>query len=148
MSEAPERPEGTETQWQAPRGAAGEWLPPVAPGPQPGASAGPPGWRVSPKAIDLDPNAPSGPAPWVDPGNSIADVGLGLSVAGFGVLFIGLWPFAPPLAIAGTILAALGRRRFRSGETRHGRVQSEVGLTVGAATLAICVVLLVIALAS
>src|SRR3954464_13591288 len=84
-------------------GGGGEWLPPVPPGPPPGAppSDAPAGWRVSPKAIDLDPNAPGGPEPWADPGNSPAAEALGFSVAASGLVYYGLAIFGIPVAIAG-----------------------------------------------
>src|SRR4051794_21044333 len=118
---------------ESPPGAGGgEWLPPVPPGPPSGAPppTAPPGWRISPKAIDLDPNAPSGPEPWADPGNSVAAPGLGFSVAACGLLSYGLAIFAVPVAIAGTVLSAIGYRRLKQGETRKGRIESTVGLAV------------------
>src|SRR5919199_5341371 len=119
------RPEGG---YEPPSGGGGEWLPPVAPGPPPGAPppTAPPGWRISPKATELDPDAPSGPEPWADPGNSVAAPGLGLSVAACGLLFYGLAVFALPIAIAGSILSGIGYRRLKQGETRKGRVESSV----------------------
>jgi hypothetical protein len=136
--------------WQAPSGSAGgEWLPPVPPGPQPDAPPGaPPGWRVSPKATELDPDAPSGPEPWADPGNSVAAPGLGLSVAACGLLGWGLAIFAVPIAIAGTVLSAIGYRRLKQGETRKGRVESTVGLAVGVGTLLIAVVVVIVLVAT
>jgi hypothetical protein len=121
-----------------------DWLPPVPPGSTPGAPppSGPPGWRISPKAIDLDPDAPPGPEPWADPGNSVAGVALGLSVAAFGLLVVvppsGI--FALPIAIAGTVLSAIGRARIKRGETRHGRVEVAVGLAVGIGTLVLAAI--------
>jgi hypothetical protein len=124
----------------------------VSPGPAPGAPppGGPPGWRISPKAIDLDPNAPPGPEPWADAGNSVAGVGLGLSVAAFGMLVAipVLALFALPTAIAGTVLSAIGRARIKRGETRHGRVEVAVGLAVGIGTLVFAAVAVIVYLAT
>jgi len=119
---------------QSPSGG-GEWLPPVPPGPQPGP---PPGWRISPRAVDLAPDAHMGPEPWADPGNSVAGVALGLAVAAFGVLFfrvVGI--FALPLGIAAAVLGAIGRGRIKRGETRQGKVEVSIALTVGIATTVI-----------
>src|SRR4051795_10182070 len=137
MVEGREKPEGSGG-WQAPAESSGQWLPPVPPGPAPGPPPeAPSGWRRSPKAVDLDPNAPPGPEPWADPGNSVAGVALGMSVAAFGLLVVVpvLALFALPVAIAGTILSAIGRARIKRGETRHGRVEVAVGLAVGIGTL-------------
>jgi hypothetical protein len=106
----------------------------VPPGPQP---ATPPGWRISPRAVDLAPDASLGPEPWADPGNSVANVALGVSVAAFGLIFLRLGLFGLPLGILGTILAAIGRGRIKRGETRHGKVEVAVGLAVGIATTVI-----------
>ena len=129
-----------------------DWLPPVPPGPQPGAPppSAPPGWRISPKAVDLDPNAPAGPEPWADPGNSVAGVALGMSVAAFGLLALapGLGLFALPIAIAGTILSAIGRGRIKRGETRQGRVEVAVGLAVGIGTLVCAAAAVIVYLAT
>ena len=133
--------------WEPPPGSGpaqgeGGWLPPVPPGPPPGAPppGAPPGWRISPKAIDLDPNAPAGPEPWADPGNSVAGVGLGMSVAAFGLLVLGLGIFGLPVAIAGTVLSAVARGRINRGETRQGRVEAAVGLAVGVGTLVLAAI--------
>lgn len=107
-------------------------MPPVPPGPQPGP---PPGWRISPRAVDLDPDDPGGPPPWQDPGNSVAGVALGMSVAAFGTFFIGIGVVAFPLAVAGTVLSAIGRARIKRGETRQGKVEVGVGLAVGIVTM-------------
>jgi hypothetical protein len=115
-------------------------LPPVPPGPTPGP---PPGWRISPKAVDTDPADPGGPAPWEDPGNSVAGVALGVSVAAFGLLTFGGAVFALPLAIVGTVLSAVGRGRIKRAETRHGKVEVGVGLAVGIATLVLSAILVV-----
>jgi hypothetical protein len=143
------RPEGG---WEPPSGSTGggEWLPPVPAGPTPGTPppGAPPGWRISPKAIDLDPDAPPGPEPWADPGNSVAGVALGLSVAGFGLLCVGLGVFALPIAIAGTVLSAIGRARIKRGETRHGRVEVAVGLAVGIGTLVLAAIAVIAYLAT
>jgi hypothetical protein len=141
------RPEGGP---ESPSGGGGEWLPPVPPGPPPGTPppTAPPGWRISPKAIDLDPDAPSGPEPWADPGNSVAAPGLGFSVAASGLVYYGLAIFAIPVAIAGTVLSAIGYRRLRQGETRKGRIESTVGLVVGIGTLLIAVAVTIVLLAT
>jgi hypothetical protein len=138
------RPEGG---WEPPSGSGGEdWLPPVPPGPPPGAPppSSPPGWRISPKAIDLDPDAPPGPEPWADPGNSVAAPGLGFSVAASGILYYGFWVFAIPVAIAGTVLSAIGYGRLKRGETRKGRIETTVGLAVGIGSLIIAVVVAIV----
>jgi hypothetical protein len=142
MSES-NQPEGSGG-WQAPAESSGQWLPPVPPGPAPGPPPGAPsGWRRSPRAVDLDPNAPPGPEPWADPGNSVAGVALGLSVAAFGLFTFGLGLFTLPLAVAGTILSWIGRGRIKRGETRQGKVEVGVGLAVGVATVIIAVVIIV-----
>ena len=126
-------------------GGGGEWLPPVPPGPPPGAppSAAPPGWRVSPKAIDLDPKAPAGPEPWADPGNSPAAPGLGFSVAASGLVYYGIAIFAIPVAVAGTVLSAIAYRRLRAGDTRKGRIEATVGLAVGIGSLLIAIAVVI-----
>ena len=140
MTGTPERPDGG---YEPPAGAsAGDWLPPVAPGPPP-ASPGPPGWRISPRAVDLDPDAPPGPEPWADPGNSVAGAALGMSVAAFGLFVFGLGVFGLPLAIAGTILSLIGRGRIKHGETRQGKVEVAVGLAVGVATIVLVSIVIV-----
>jgi hypothetical protein len=128
--------------------AGGEWLPPVSPGPVGPPPRAPAGWRVSPRAVDLDPNAPPGPEPWADPGNSVAGMALGLSVAGFGVFCLGLGLFALPLAIAGSVLSWVGRGRIMRGETRQGKVEVAIGLVVGVATIVIIAVILIVYLAT
>jgi hypothetical protein len=136
MTERPERPEGG---FEPPSGAgSGGWLPPAPPGPAP---AAPPGWRVSPKATDMVPEAQSGPEPWADPGNSTADVGMGLSIAAFGVFWFA-GPLALPLAIAGTVCSLVGRGKVGRGETRKGRMQVEVGLAVGIGTIVLSLVVI------
>jgi hypothetical protein len=92
---------------------------------------------VSPKAVDLDPDAPPGPEPWQDSGNSVAATALGLSVAAFGLLTFGLVVVSLPLGIVGTILSWVGRARIARGETRKGKVEVNVGLAVGVATVLI-----------
>jgi hypothetical protein len=137
--EQPERPDAGGG-FEPPAGSSGgQWLPPVppaAPGAEPEAK---PEWRISPRAVDLDPDAPPGPEPWADPGNSVAAAALGLSVAAFGILFAGytLAFLSLPLAIAGTVLSWIGRGRIKRGETRQGKVEVGVGLAVGVATLLI-----------
>jgi hypothetical protein len=143
------RPEGG---FGPPSGAGdGDWLPPQPPGPPPGSPppAAPPGWRVSPKATDLDPDAPSGPEPWADPGNSTAAPGLGFSVAACGLVFSapGLAIFSIPIAIAGTVLSATAYRRLRSGETRKGRVEATVGLVVGVGAFLVALAVVIVAVA-
>jgi len=140
MGTTPERPEAGGG-FEPPSGSAGgDWLPPVPPGPQPGP---PPGWRISPKAVDLDPNDQGGPAPWEDPGNSVAGVALGMSVAAFGTFFVGAGVLAFPLGLVGTILSAIGRGRIQRGETRQGKVEVGVGLAVGVVTTVLGALLLV-----
>jgi hypothetical protein len=102
----------------------------------------PPGWRISPKAIDLDPEDQGGPAPWQDPGNSVAGVALGMSVVAFGSFFIGAWFLPFPLGLIGTILSAVGRGRIKRGETRQGRIEVDIGLLVGAVTTVLGALLL------
>ena len=119
-------------------------MPPVPPGPQPGP---PSGWRISPRAVDLAPDAHHGPEPWADPGNSVAGVALGLAVAAFGVLFFGvIGIFGLPLGIAATILGAIGRGRIKRGETRQGKVEVAVALAVGIATTVIVVAAVIVVL--
>ena len=120
---------------QSPSGG-GEWLPPVPPGPQPGP---PPGWRISPRAVDLAPDAHMGPEPWADPGNSVAGVALAARAAatGRGRFFRVVGIFALPLGIAATVLGAIGRSRIKRGETRQGKVEVSIALTVGIATTVI-----------
>jgi hypothetical protein len=140
MGTTPERPEAGGG-FEPPSGSAGgDWLPPVPPGPQPGP---PPGWRISPKAVDLDPNDQGGPAPWEDPGNSVAGVALGMSVAAFGTFFVGAGVLAFPLGLVGTILSVIGRDRIQRGETRQGKVEVGVGLAVGVVTTVLGALLLV-----
>jgi multisubunit Na+/H+ antiporter MnhB subunit len=98
---------------------------------------------VSPKAIELDPKDPGGPEPWADPGNSVAAPGLGFSVAASGLLSYGLAIFAIPVAVAGTILSAIGYRRLKQGETRRGRIESVVGLAVGVGSLLIAIAVVI-----
>ena len=82
-----------------------------------------------------------GPEPWADPGNSVAGVALGLAVAAFGALFFGVvGVFGLPLGVAATILGAIGRGRIKRGETRQGKVEVSVALTVGIATSVIVLV--------
>lgn len=141
----------TEDPREQPSGSGGsQWLPPVPPGPPSGAppSDAPPGWRVSPKAIDLDPNAQGGPEPWADPGNSPAAPGLGFSVAASGLVFYGLAIFGIPVAIAGTILSAIAYRRVKAGETRKGRIEATVGLTVGIGSLLIAIAVVIVMVAA
>jgi hypothetical protein len=92
--------------------------------------------------VDLAPDAHAGPEPWADPGNSVAGAALGVSVAAFGLFFIGLGILSLPLAIAGTALSAVGRGRIQRGETRQGKVEVGVGLAVGIATILIATVAL------
>src|SRR4051794_19225852 len=145
MAESPERPDGAGLPPAALPGAAGPggWLPPAPPGPPP--PGPPPGWRISPKATDIDPNAPPGPPAWADQGNTHATVALGLSAAAFGSLFFGvLAVVAPPLAVAGTIVALAARRRIQRGETRQGKPMIDVALAVGIATTLISLVVIVL----
>jgi hypothetical protein len=140
---APEetRPEGGEEPSSGPAGGS-EWLPPVPPGQPPGAP--PPGWRISPRAVDLAPDAQRGPEPWADPGNSAAAPGLGFSVAASGLVYYGLAIFAIPVAIAGTVLSAIAYHRLRAGETRTGRIESTVGLAVGIGSLLIAIAVAIV----
>jgi hypothetical protein len=86
-----------------------------------------------------------GPEPWADPGNSVAGVALGLAVAAFGVLFFGvIGVFGLPLGIAATILGAIGRGRIKRGVTRQGKVEVNVALSVGIATTAIVLIVLIV----
>jgi hypothetical protein len=145
MGEAPERPEAGGGFEPPPGAAGGGWLPPVPPGAQP---ARPPGWRISPRAVDLDPDAPSGPEPWSDPGNSVAGPALGVSVAAAGLLFFGVGIVSLPLAILGTILSAVGRGRIKRGETRQGKVEVGVGLAVGIGTIVISAIVVAVYIAT
>ena len=45
--------------------------------------------------------------------------------------------FALPLGIAATVLGAIGRGRIKRGETRRGKVEVSIALTVGIATTVI-----------
>jgi hypothetical protein len=126
---------------EAPRGPEEQqesgWLPPVAPGTQPGP---PPGWRVSPKATETGPDAARGPEPWADPGNPKANVALGLSVAGFGLLWLYFFFASLPVGLAGWILGVQARRKLRSGETRQGATVVDVAIWVGVATVLLSLV--------
>ena len=140
--QGPERPEaggGAEPPSGSAAGGGG-WLPPVPPGAQPGAG---PEWRISPRAVDLDPDAPAGPEPWADPGNSVAGAALGMSVAAFGLIFFGAGFLSLPLAIVGTVLSFVGRGRIKRGETSQGRIEVAVGLAVGIATLLIAAAIVI-----
>jgi hypothetical protein len=91
---------------------------------------------------------PAGPAPWADPGNSVAGPGLGFSVAASALVYFGLAIFAIPVAIAGTILSAIGYQRVRRGETRKGRIESVAGLAIGIGFLLIAVAIVIAVAAS
>lgn len=118
-------------------------MPPAPPGPPPGPPPGaPPGWRIAPKATETIPEAQHGPEPWADPGNSTADVGMGLGIAGFGLIWF-FWPVALPLGVAAVVLGAIGRGKIKRQETRKGRMQVEMALWVGGATIVVWVVLAV-----
>jgi hypothetical protein len=101
---------------------------------------------VSPKATDAAASAQPWPAPGADPGNSIANLGMWLSIAAFGLF----WFFATlalPVALGGTICAAIGRDKIRRGETRAGRMQVDVGLAVGIGTIVLSVALIGVVIA-
>jgi hypothetical protein len=143
MWEGAERPEVRGGEAGTPPPGGGNWLPPVAPSPVP---TGPPGWRISPKATDLAPDAQRGPEPWADPGNPGAGAAMGLSVAAFGLWCFALWPLGLALGAAGSIMGWISGRRIKRGETRKGRVESHIGLVVGLVTFALSVALLVLVL--
>jgi hypothetical protein len=125
----------------------GGWLPPAPAGPPP---PGPPaGWRISPKAVDTDPNAPPRPPAWADQGNTQAAVALGLSAAAFSSLFFGvLAVVAPPLGVAGTVVALAARRRIQRGETGQGKAMIDVALACGITTTVISLIVIVAVVAT
>jgi hypothetical protein len=98
--------------------------------------------------VDTAPDAPDGPAPWADPGNSQAGLALGLSVAAFGSLFMGaLLILSLPLGVAGFVLATSARRRIQRGETRQGKALVDVALAVGIAATVLSLIVIVLVFA-
>ena len=133
-------------QHQQPPGptAPGGWLPPVPPG-QPA----PPPYPAPQYAPPYPQAAPPGwgsPTPWPaalyysyrEPGNDAGVAGFGLSVGALIALVItaGLFFFISlPVAVAGTLVARRGLRRFRNGETRQHGTLARVGFWVGLAAI-------------
>jgi hypothetical protein len=76
-------------------------------------------------------------------------VALGLSAVAFGSLFFGLLAVvAPPLGVAGTIVALVARRRIQRGETGQGKEMIDVALACGIATTVISLIVIVVVVAT